>query len=297
MNLYFEEPNSAVIKIDGKIIYNFPCLIRYEKPLVIEYSPTTNDFLPFTKILKVKNGKLITYQELHVTLYSSDLISVSYQPKINVINAIETVQKLDAGRLSVAIIKTDLYNLVFYDNDVKKVITLPSYVKFPKVERFGDKLVILASTVNDKKYFGIISLIDLSVKLGLECDEVCSDERNIIIKQKYSDTMKRTANYLYSYSEVKLTDIQFEYGEKETNNIGKLFIEAYLACDVKKLNEYSLYPISYFTLREYLGDIVLLSPPFETDKTLIGYKTDNVTIVKSVDFNIINDKIENFEIK
>lgn len=297
MKIYFEKPRSAIIKIDGNIIFTFPHQVNYEKQIVLEYLPTTSDFLPFTKIIKMKNNKLITSNELNVTLYNSDLIGISYRPKINVIDSVETVQKLDANRLNVAIIKTDLYNLVFYDNAVKKVITLPNYVKYPKIERFDDKLVILASTVFDKKYFGIISLKDLSVKLGLECDEICSTENNIVIKQNFDDTLKRTVNYLYSYDDVKLTDVQFEYSGNETTSVGKLFIEAYLACDVKKLNEYSLYPISYFTLREYLGDIVLLTPPFETNKTLVGYETDNVTIVKSVEFNIVNDKIENFELK
>lgn len=297
MKIYFEKPRSAIIKIDGNIIFTFPHQVNYEKQIVLEYLPTTSDFLPFTKIIKMKNNKLITSNELNVTLYNSDLIGISYRPKINVIDSVETVQKLYANRLSVAIIKTDLYNLVFYDDAVKKVITLPNYVKYPKIERFDDKLVILASTVFDKKYFGIISLKDLSVKLGLECDEICSTENNIVIKQNFDDTLKRTVNYLYSYDDVKLTDVQFEYSGNETTSVGKLFIEAYLACDVKKLNEYSLYPISYFTLREYLGDIVLLTPPFETNKTLVGYETDNVTIVKSVEFNIVNDKIENFELK
>ncbi len=299
MELYFEKPKNAVIKIDGNIIFEFPHVVSYKKPLVIEYLPVTSDFYPFTRLIKVKGGKVVTKKELSLTLYRHDLIGIGYLPKINNGCVIETLQKLSTPTINVALIRTNTYNVVFYDKSVKKIITLPDYVKFPKAELFNDKLVILALTVFDSRYFAVISLDDYEVKLSRTCDEIVANQ-DIILSEKTNDSIGRRINYTYNYFDLSLQSVTFTYENEENEkntSLGRLFLEAYVSFDQDKINKYCVAPIPLTTLNEYFGDIVLITPPFDTSKTLIGYVTNNVTIVKSVDFTIKNDKIDNFNVE
>lgn len=306
IKLFFKKPFKAILKINNEIITDFMCEVIYTKPILVEYLPYTTDFLPFTELLQVENNKLKTTSRIEITVWNSERFYIGYLPQIN--NPYElSIEKVTNGfssgkNINVALIKDNTYHIFIYrNNKIEKVINAPKDIRYPKLDITDDFIIINAKNVYDEKHIIIISLTDYSVLLSKACDVISCEPDGLTLSKTFPDALGRTANYVYDYdNRLKLKELSFDYKYPNADEyISTLFTEAYLACDLPKINEYLMSPINYGDLKDYLGDLQIETDVIgesRADTVNISYKEKNVKIVKRLKFSFIGNKIDTFEI-
>ena len=293
MNLYFAEPQEALIKINNTIFSDNFTPIKNDSPLILEYISFSNKYDSFCTKIDIKNR--IYGQNIQIVQFDEQNYLIEYQPDIRHFGYFLTDYNsyLD---YTFYLVENRYFQLIIYkENIVKKVINLPKNLVNPKLNIYNN-LFVISGSINNQKYLLIMDE-DLQIIVNLTADKILHTSNEFKIINNYNDTLCRTKYRIFNYEKtLKLTNKYFEYKKSDSTNLPLLFIEAYIADDVLKMKEYLSFDVDYKILQEYLNEVTLVHCPYDNKALFFTNSNGNFKVAKTINCKISNGKIDTFSL-
>lgn len=253
-NLYFKKPKyPAKIKINGKIITQFPFNLELENEAFIEFLPANNVNLPFFTTIYCENDKLLCTNNLTLYKFNNLVYLVEFCP--NLVSL--PLEKLATVKCEFIY---DLYSFINYILFVKnkekivKIIKLNNDISSPKIDTLNGYIIVKAKCFN-MQYLMVIDKT-ATVIINNYYNDIKIDKNCVVLSKDYCDSLSRVATYTYNTAFV-LDNIKFTY-KKSSSNLPLLFIEAYLSKDFIRIKEIVCFDVNIASIINYLGDFEFL---------------------------------------
>lgn len=293
INLYFNKPNDAIIKVDNTTILDYHSPVKIYNPLLLEYLSFSQNYDSFCTKIDIK--KQIYGQNTEIIQFNEDNYLINCLPNIKT-NSYFLMDYKNIEDYSFYLVGSGKFQLIITQNsNIIKVLNLPKNLLNPTLFLYN-KFVVISGNIDTKKYLLIMDK-SFKIRLNISADKIISSPEKIKIINNYHDTLQRTRYSVYKFNEdISLENTYFEYKKSDSNNLPLLFIEAYIAEDFTKIKEYLSFDVNYNILHEYLQNITLVKCPFEKEGLYFTNSYGNFKVARTIECKISNNKIDTFDL-